>query len=115
METASGDVDLSGLSGPATVESVNGNIHATWDRLDSGASVKLRTSKGDIVITIPSEAAPSGTLTTATGEIHSEFEGTVSEAGDSVTLAGDGPVLDIETASGKIHVVKDRGWFTAEN
>jgi hypothetical protein len=114
IETASGDITLSGLSGPATIESVSGHINATWDQLAPGASVKLRTFKGDIVITIPADATPAGTLITATGEIHSEFEGEINEAGDTVTLTGDGPVLDVETASGKIFLNKDRGLFGAE-
>ncbi len=114
IETASGNIITSGLSGPATIESVSGHISATWDSLGPGDSVKLRTFKGDIIMTIPADAKPAGTLITATGEIHSEFEGEIGESGDIVTLVGDGPVLDVETASGKIFLKKDRGWFAAE-
>ena len=111
IETASGNVALSALSGSATVTSVGGTLDLEWDHLKPGAVVKVRSLKGDIIVTLPHSARPRGVLTTTSGVIKSEFPGEVNEKGDIVTLVGDGPQLEIETASGDILLKANRGWF----
>ncbi|MEN8163367.1 MAG: DUF4097 family beta strand repeat-containing protein [Acidobacteriota bacterium] len=111
IETASGDVTLSALSGPASVTSVGGSLVLDWDSLPPDAVVSVRSLKGDITVTLPHSIRPQGVLTTTTGEINSEFPGEVNKAGDTVTLAGDGPRLELETASGAILLKAGRGWF----
>ncbi len=111
IETASGDVTLTALSGSAAVTSVGGSLVLDWDSLPSDAVVTMRSLKGDITVTLPHSVRPQGVLTTTTGEIKSEFPGEVNEAGDTVTLAGDGPRLELETASGAILLKAGRGWF----
>ncbi|MCD4748425.1 MAG: DUF4097 domain-containing protein [Thermoanaerobaculales bacterium] len=114
IETASGSVTLAGLSGSASVETVSGEIIIAWDRLPKDVVVTLRTSKGDIHVTLPPESRPSGRLTTVTGEILSEFPGEIGIEGDTVLLTGDGPTLEIETASGALTLAKSKGWFAPE-
>lgn len=111
IETASGDVTLSALSGPASVTSVGGSLVLSWDALPADAVVTVRSLKGDITVTLPGSIRPQGVLTTTSGEIVSEFPGDVNEAGDTVSLGGDGPRLDVETASGAIHLKAGGGWF----
>ncbi|RLE19778.1 MAG: hypothetical protein DRJ65_19640 [Acidobacteria bacterium] len=111
VETASGDVSLAALSGSAVVTSVGGNLDLDWDHLGPDAVVTIRSLKGDITVTMPHSIRPSGILTTTSGAIKSEFPGEVNEKGDTVTLTGDGPRLEIETASGAIHLTAGRGWF----
>ncbi len=111
IETASGDVTLSALSGPAAVTSVSGTLNLDWDTLGPDAVVTLRSLKGDITLTLPNRIRPRGVLTTTSGAIKSEFPGEVNEKGDTVTLVGDGPRLEIETASGAILLQAGRGWF----
>ena len=111
VETASGDVTLAALSGSAMVSSVGGSLDLDWDHLGPNAVVTIRSLKGDITVTLPHSIRPKGVLTTTSGAIKSEFPGVVNEKGDTVTLAGDGPRLEIETASGAIHLKAGRGWF----
>ncbi len=111
IETASGDVTLSALSGSAAVISVGGSLVLDWDSLPSDAVVTIRSLKGDLTVTLPHSVRPQGVLTTTAGEIKSEFPGEVNEAGDTITLAGDGPRLKLETASGAILLKAGHGWF----
>lgn len=111
IETASGDVTLSALSGSASVTSVGGSLVLDWDVLPADAVVTIRSLKGNIEVTLPSGTRPQGILTTTSGEINSEFAGEVNEAGDTVTLAGDGPRIEVETASGSILLKAGHGWF----
>lgn len=111
IETASGDVTLSALSGSANVTSVGGTLDLDWDYLGPDAVIKVRSLKGGITVTLPHSTRPGGVLTTTSGVIKSEFPGEVNGKGDTVTLVGDGPRLEIETASGSIHLKADRGWF----
>lgn len=111
IETASGDVTLSALSGPASVTSVGGSLVLAWDTLPADAVVTIRSLKGDITVTLPSSTRPQGILTTTSGEIQSEFPGEVNEAGDTVSLVGDGPRIEMETASGSILLKAGHGWF----
>jgi hypothetical protein len=53
---------------------------------------------------IPASVRPAGTLTTTTGNVRSDFPGEVTEDGSSLRLTGDGPVFDVETASGEIQL-----------
>jgi len=114
IETASGDIELAGLSGNAKVETVSGNIVVQWDHLPDDASVKLRSIKGRITVMLPPESAPQGRLSTSSGAVSSDFAGRVADDGLSMSLTGDGPVLDIETASGAIEVRADSGWFAPQ-
>ncbi|RLE24907.1 MAG: hypothetical protein DRJ65_09045 [Acidobacteria bacterium] len=111
VETASGDVELAALSGSAVVTSVGGTLDLDWDHLGPDAVVTIRSLKGDITVTLPHSIRPRGVLTTTSGAIKSDFPGEVNEKGDTVTLVGDGPRLEIETASGAILLQADRGWF----
>ncbi len=111
IETASGNIDLSGLSGPASVTSVGGRLSLRWDALGPDDTVTIRSLKGAVTLVLPHDVEPSGTLTTTSGKISSGFPGEVNEKGDTVTLTGNGPRLEVETASGTITLVADRGWF----
>lgn len=110
IDTASGDVFLSGLSGPADVITSTGKITIRWDRLDPSASVRVRSTSGRIHLMLPETVRPRGTLTTTAGSIRSDFPGLVNEVGDTIELAGDGPLLEVETASGEIVVSHAVGW-----
>jgi hypothetical protein len=102
VDTASGNVWLANLSGSATVETSTGKVTLRWDRLDPNHVVKVRSASGKITLVVPDTVTPQGTLTTTGGTIRSDLPGTVNEAGDTVTLQGNGPVLHVETASGEI-------------
>ncbi len=102
VETASGDIWLEGLSGPADVSTSSGRITLRWDRLDPEDTVRVRSTSSRITLLVPAHARPRGTLTTTGGRVRSDLPGTVNEAGDTVVLEGDGPLIEAETASGEI-------------
>jgi hypothetical protein len=104
-DTASGDVSLENLSGSARVETSTGRISLGWDRLEADHHVRVRSSSGRVRLVLPGGVHPRGTLTTTTGSIESDLPGTFTARGDSYELTGEGPVIDVETASTPITVV----------
>lgn len=107
VDTASGNVWLENLSGPTKVITSTGKISLRWDRLDAEAVVKVNTSSGKVHLVLPDGVKPQGYLTTTAGVIRSELPGVVNEAGDTVNLTGDGPVLEVESATGEIVLESD--------
>ncbi len=103
-DTASGDVWLNNLSGKAEVETSSGKITLRWDRLDPDTDVTVRSSSGRIRMMLPPTVSPQGVLRTTAGAIRCDLPGAVNEAGDTVTLSGTGPTLEVETASGEMSV-----------
>jgi DUF4097 and DUF4098 domain-containing protein YvlB len=100
--TASGNIWLENLSGNLEATTSTGKITVVWDRLDPDGTVRIRSSSGRVHLMIPAGVNPRGTLTTTTGSVRSELPGEVASDGGTLQLAGDGPVFDVETASGEI-------------
>ena len=111
VDTASGSVDLGNLSGPVQVETSTGRITVQWDRLDPDDRLVIRSASGRIELILPPWVRPRGTLVTTTGSIRCDFEGTWSEREDALELTGDGPVLEVETASSEIVASHGRAEF----
>jgi hypothetical protein len=110
IDTASGAIRLSNLSGSTTVTTSTGRVELSWDRLDPGASVRVRSASGRVRLVIPEHSDPGGTLKTTDGTIRCDLPGRINDAGDTVSLEGDGATLDIETASGDILLGRSDGW-----
>jgi hypothetical protein len=110
VDTASGTIWLVNLSGDAEVSTSNGKITLSWDRLEKGTHVRVRSSSGRVQMILPEGTSPRGTLTTTTGSVRSEFPGEVVEGGMTLRLAGDGPTFDVETASGEILLTVGETW-----
>ena len=104
VDTASGKISLENLSGSVAISTTTGKITLSWDRLDPGQTIRIRSSSGRVHLMVPEGVQPQGTLTTTTGTIRSEFPGLVSEDGSALNLQGDGPTFDVETASGDIQL-----------
>lgn len=104
VDTSSGDVRLENLSGSVRVESSNGKIILQWDRLDAKDEVRVKTSSGRVNLVLPEGTTARGYLRTTDGTIRSDLPGVVNQAGDTVELQGDGPLLEVESASGAIVV-----------
>jgi hypothetical protein len=110
VDTASGRISLQNLSGDAEASTSTGKITLSWDRLEAGAKIRVRSSSGRVQMILPSEVRPQGTLTTTTGSVRSEFPGEVVENGTTLRLSGDGPTFDVETASGEIQLIIGEVW-----
>ena len=109
-DTASGSVWMDNLSGNAEVVTSTGKITLSWDRLETQHRVIVRSDSGKIRATIPEDVAPRGSLRTIGGTVRSDFPGLVNDAGDTVTLSGDGPEILIESASGDIVLEAGTWW-----
>jgi Toastrack DUF4097 len=109
-DTASGSVWMDNLSGNAEVVTSTGKITLSWDRLESENRVVVRSDSGRIGITLPEGTSPRGSLRTIGGSVRSDFPGIVNEAGDTVTLSGDGPEIMVETASGDVTLEAGTWW-----
>jgi hypothetical protein len=110
VDTASGSVSLGNLSGPVVVETSTGRITLSWDHLDAGDLVRVRSTSGRVELVLPAGVEPGGTLTTTTGTIRCDLPGEWNERGDTLRLSGDGPELAVETASSEIVIALGEGW-----
>ena len=104
VDTASGRISLKNLSGSVALSTTSGKVTLSWDRLDPGQTIRIRSSSGRVHLMVPEGVKPQGTLTTTTGTIRSEFPGLVTADGSALNLEGDGPTFDVETASGEIQL-----------
>jgi DUF4097 and DUF4098 domain-containing protein YvlB len=109
-DTASGSVWMDNLSGDAEVITSTGRITLAWDRLDAENRVFVRSDSGRIRLTLPEGTSPRGSLRTIGGSVRSDFPGIVNEAGDAVTLSGDGPEVVVESASGDVTLEAGTWW-----
>lgn len=110
VETASGSVWMSNLSGDADVATSTGRITLSWDRLDNRNRVKIQSDSAQIRLTIPEGTSPRGSLSTIGGTLRSDFPGVVNTNGDTITLAGDGPEFQVDSASGNIVLEAGTWW-----
>ena len=101
---------MDNLSGDAEVITSTGKLTLTWDRLEPENRVVVRSDSGRIRLTIPEGVSPRGSLRTIGGNLRSDFPGIVNEAGDTITLAGDGPEILIESASGDVVLEAGTWW-----
>jgi hypothetical protein len=110
VDTASGKIWLENLSGGVEVSTSTGKINLSWDRMEPGQTVRVRSSSGRVHLIVPEGVHPQGTLTTTTGNIRSELPGEVTDDGISLRLQGDGPTFDVETASAEIQLTIREAW-----
>jgi len=110
VDTASGRISLQNLSGNAEISTSTAKIILSWDRLEPGATVRVRSSSGSVQLIIPAGVSPQGTITTTTGSVRSELPGEAIEGGMTLRLSGDGPTFDVETASGEIQLTIGEVW-----
>jgi hypothetical protein len=110
VDTASGRISLQNLSGDSEVSTSTGKITLSWDRLEPGTTVRVRSSSGRVQLIIPAGVRPQGRITTTTGSVRSEFPGEVIEGGMTLRLSGDGPTFDVETASSEIQLTIGEVW-----
>jgi hypothetical protein len=113
-QTAPGDVEVGTGSGPVEVKGVKGAVRV---QTGSGSITaqgrptgewKLRTGSGDVDVTFPADAAYDLVAHSSSGSIHSDPEmtvqGTISNRELHGKVHGGGPVVELSTSSGSIHI-----------
>jgi len=117
-ETGSGAIDLRTGSGNVTVRGVQGELHAeagsgdiTAEGTQSG-TWEIRTGSGNVHVRLPSSAAFDADLSTSSGSLDIDapitmtVQGRVQESRKSIRgkVRGGGPLLNVHTGSGDIHI-----------
>ncbi len=108
--TGSGAIRLENISGNVEASTSNGRVTVIWDRIGEDAQVRIRSASGRVILQLPGNTRPQGRLSTTTGNVRSEFPGTVTADGGTLQLSGDGPTFDVETASGEIQLTIREVW-----
>lgn len=106
-DTSSGSITLSGLRGDADLGASSGSITAQWDSIPPGATIRAGASSGSVTIQLPPGTEVSGTASTSSGGIRSDFPGKFEKR--SATFTGDsGAVkLRVSTSSGGVKVIEN--------
>jgi hypothetical protein len=103
--TGSGSVEVKGANGAVRVQTGSGNITAQGQPT---AEWKLRTGSGDVDVSFPADAAYDLVARSSSGSIHSDPEmtvqGTLSNRELHGKVHGGGPVVELSTSSGSIHI-----------
>ena len=107
VETSNGPVHVTDLAGNANVHTSNGPIELTFDTLHE---VHATTSNGAITLRVPAGAGGTIRAHTSNGSIRSDFDvtthGLISRRSLDGTFGSGGPLLDLSTSNGGIHVLK---------
>ena len=131
LKTSNGRVHAEGIKGTLEAETSNGGINVHLTKAEAGRPVKLDTSNGSIDLTVDSAnqndvyaSTSNAGITvhmppsigarlrahTSNGSISSDFEvqvqGQISKHSLEGTIGSGGPVLDLSTSNGGIHLVK---------
>ncbi len=131
LKTSNGRVHAEGVRGTLEAETSNGGINVHLTKAEASRPVKLDTSNGSIDLTVDSgnpndvhASTSNAGITvhmppsigarlrahTSNGSITSDFEvqvqGQISKHSLEGTIGSGGPVLDLATSNGGIHLVK---------
>ena len=106
VDTSSGDIRLEGLAGDLAVGASSGDVSASWERVPPAASIRVRSSSGDVRLRIPAGTPLAGEIATTSGSIHSGIDGTRGRHDHQLTFTAAGPAATIEvrTTSGDVSV-----------
>ena len=69
-----GNIDLRNVSGSVVAHSLNGEIKATLDRVDSSKPMSFSTMNGNIDVTLPDNVRATVRMKTDNGDIYSDFD-----------------------------------------
>lgn len=103
-DTSSGKLRAVGLLGSVGVATTSGDLSLKFDALPNDGEVKVSTTSGKVVMSLPPGTEPSGEVQSARGEIRSVYAGQTPEKGGRLVLTGSGPRLAITTSSGRVEL-----------
>lgn len=124
VANVNGKIEMRGVAGSGVVRTVNGPIHAAFDRSPRGAS-EFVTVNGDVDVTFPADLSADLKMTSRFGELWSDFALTslpappatretvsgklvIKSGGPLVRVAEGGPRLSFETLNGDVLIRKAR-------
>ena len=109
VKTSNGRVKAEGVKGAFDATTSNGSVDAALDELRAGG-VRVSTSNGGITVRLARTANARLMARTSNASISTDFDVAAHGVSDKHHLEGTigsgGPVLDLSTSNGSIHVVK---------
>jgi DUF4097 and DUF4098 domain-containing protein YvlB len=105
VDTSSGSITLAGLRGDANMGASSGSISAQWESIPPSASINAEASSGSVTLELPPGTEISGTASTSSGGIRSDFPGTFEKR--RATFAGGSGAVEVRvsTSSGSVKVL----------
>jgi hypothetical protein len=106
---SSGSIDVSGLTGSASLDTSSGSITARWSEISPGARVGADASSGSVRLYLPFGTELDGVIDTSSGRIHSDFDGEMNEERNHLRLSGgpDAVGLRVDTSSGGVRLIAE--------
>jgi DUF4097 and DUF4098 domain-containing protein YvlB len=107
VDTSSGSITLLGLRGDANMDASSGSVTAQWDSIPPDASIRAGASSGSVTLRLPPGTEITGTASTSSGGIRSDFPGTFKKS--SATFSGGPGAVNVRvsTSSGSVKVLAD--------
>ncbi len=105
VSTGSGDIEASGVRGGIRARTGSGGIRAEGEMKGDW---RLHTSSGSVTVRLPQGAAFDLSARSSSGGIHTAHpitvQGTIGKRELIGKVRGGGPLLDVSTSSGSIHI-----------
>lgn len=111
-----GGLKMKNLSGSVTAYSLNQGIQVDFDKVSQDAPIVIRTTNGEIDVTLPSSTAADLELSSWNGEVYTNFDiqrpdkkGLKSVSGKKVvsTINGGGVGIKLKSTNGTIYLRKE--------
>ncbi len=106
-DTSSGSITMTGLLGDAEMSASSGSITARWDSIPPGASIHAGASSGSVTIGLPPGTEVSGTASTSSGGVRSDFPGTFERSSAKFSGGPDAVDIRVSTSSGGVKVLSN--------
>ena len=108
---ASGDVTVLGIAGTVSANTASGDVSVELTRIEGGGDMKFSSASGDVTVKAPALLNAQVEMSTASGDIKTDFPLTVEDQEHHGKKAygqlGAGALkLKISTASGDVRLVK---------
>jgi phage baseplate assembly protein gpV len=102
IDSASGSIDLADVTTSCEVDVASGSVKVRFSSFGPEARFTADSASGSVVVHLPANASPSGTISTASGSIESDFPSSSDRR--TKTLTGTGGRVSIDTASGSVRI-----------
>jgi hypothetical protein len=106
VDTSSGSITVDGLRGDAHLGASSGSISAQWDSIPPRATIDADASSGSVTIKLPPGTEVTGSASTSSGGIRSDFPGSYGKKSATFSGGPDGIRVSISTSSGGVRVVE---------
>jgi DUF4097 and DUF4098 domain-containing protein YvlB len=98
---------MTGLLGDADLDASSGSITAQWDAIPAAATIRAGASSGSVTLRLPPGTEISGSASTGSGGIRSDFPGTFERR--SARFSGGAGAVDVRvsTSSGSVKILEN--------